>query len=81
MRLSEPFTDYDKAFYDFFMPKRLGKLSLEEVMKVLHHLAEHEQATEVTAMLRARPSRIETLNELTGGNPRALGLILVLTNK
>ena len=26
VRLSEPFTDYDKAFYDFFIPKRLGRL-------------------------------------------------------
>lgn len=29
VRLSEPFTDYDKAFYDFFIPKRLGKLDLK----------------------------------------------------
>ncbi|NNM83049.1 MAG: AAA family ATPase, partial [Burkholderiales bacterium] len=38
VRLSEPFTDYDKAFYDFFIPKRLGKLSLEEVRQVLDRL-------------------------------------------
>jgi energy-coupling factor transporter ATP-binding protein EcfA2 len=40
VRLSEPFTDYDKAFYDFFIPKRLGKLSIEEVRLVLDHLAD-----------------------------------------
>lgn len=78
VRLSEPFTDYDKAFYDFFIPKRLGKLSLAEVRQVLEHLADAQKAPEVKERLRERPSRIEALFELTGGNPRALGLIFDL---
>lgn len=78
VRLSEPFTDYDKAFYDFFIPKRLGKLSLEEMRQVLEHLAEAQGIPEVKQRLHERPSRIESLYELTGGNLRALLLIFEL---
>lgn len=78
VRLSEPFTDYDKAFYDFFLPKRLGKLGLAEVRQVLERLADAQGAPEVKERLRIRPSRVEALYELTGGNPRAVGLIFEL---
>ena len=78
VRLSEPFTDYDKAFYDFFIPKRLGKLGLAEVRLVLDRLADAQGVPEVKQRLQDRPSRIEALYELTGGNPRALGLIFEL---
>ena len=78
VRLSEPFTDYDKAFYDFFIPKRLGKLDLDEVHRVLEQLADAHGAPEVKERLHARPSRVGALYELTGGNPRALGLIFEL---
>ncbi len=78
VRLSEPFTDYDKAFYDFFIPKRLGKLALDEVLHVLERLADAQGVPEVKQRLQDRPSRIEALFELTGGNPRALGLIFEL---
>ena len=78
VRLSEPFVDYDKAFYDFFVPHRLGKLSLEEVERVLVGLADNLGAAEVKVRLRQRPGRVAALYELTGGNPRALGLIFDL---
>lgn len=78
VRLSDPFTHYDKAFYDFFLPKRLGKLRLEEVREVLERLADAQALPDVKQRLHARPGRIETLFELTGGNPRALGLIFEL---
>jgi tetratricopeptide (TPR) repeat protein len=78
VRLSEPFTDVDKAFYDFFIPKRLGKLSLAEVNQVLQTLADTRGLHEVGQRLQQHPGRIETLYELTGGNPRALGLIFEL---
>lgn len=76
--LAEPFTGYDKAFYDFFIPKRLGKLSLDEVRQVLGRLADAHGAPEIRTRLRERPGRIEALFELTGGNPRAFGLIFEL---
>lgn len=78
VRLSASFTSYDAAFYDFFLPKRLGKLSLDEVRDVLERLADAQALPEVKQRLHARPSRVETLFELTGGNPRALGLIFEL---
>ena len=78
VRLSEPFTDYDKAFYDFFIPKRLGRLELAEVRQVLEHLADRQGSPEIKARLKTRPSRIETLYDLTGGNTRAVGLIFTL---
>ena len=78
VRLSEPFTDYDKAFYDFFIPKRLAKLSLHEVRLVLDRLADAQGLPEVKQRLMEHPSRIEALYTLTGGNPRALGLIFEL---
>lgn len=78
VRLSAPFKDYDKAFYDFFLPKRLGKLSLEEARLVLDRLSEAQRLPDLQERLRARPGRIEALFELTGGNPRALGLIFEL---
>lgn len=78
VRLSAPFKDYDKAFYDFFLPKRLGRLSLDEARLVLDRLSEAQRLPDLQERLRARPGRIEALFELTGGNPRALGLIFEL---
>ncbi len=78
VRLSEPFTDYDKAFYDFFIPKRLGRLNLEQVRQVLERLADVQNEPELKERLNNRPSRLEALHDLTGGNPRALGLIFEL---
>ena len=79
VRLSEPFVGYEKAFYDFFTVKRLDKLSLPEVEEVLRRLAERrgllEEWDQRTA---ARQGRVQALYELTGGNPRALGLIFEL---
>lgn len=78
VRLSAPFKDYDKAFYDFFLPKRLGKLTLNEARLVLERLTDAQNIPDLKQRLRARPGRIEALFELTGGNPRALGLIFEL---
>lgn len=78
VRLSEPFTDYDKAFYDFFISQRLGRLTLEEARRVLERLADAQGVPEVKERLHARPGRIAALYELTGGNPRALGLFFEL---
>ena len=78
VRLSEPFVDVDKAFYDFFIPKRLVRLSLQEVNAVLARLADLRGLADIKQRLQQRPSRVEALYELTGGNPRALGLIFEL---
>ncbi len=78
VRLSEPFTGYDNAFYDFFIPKRLSKLGMAEVRQLLEQLADAQGEPEIKTRLNERPSRLETLYDLTGGNPRAIGLIFQL---
>jgi tetratricopeptide (TPR) repeat protein len=78
VRLSEPFTDSDKPFYDFFLPKRLATLSLPEVQKVLGRLAEGTGDREIVARIEQGAGRIRALHDLTGGNPRALGLVFEL---
>ncbi|MEI7607241.1 MAG: tetratricopeptide repeat protein [Rhodospirillaceae bacterium] len=82
VRLSEPFVGYEKAFYDFFTVKRLDKLSLPEVEEVLRRLAEGRGLLEEWEQRTAdRRGRIQALYELTGGNPRALGLIFELLSQ
>jgi Flp pilus assembly protein TadD len=77
-RLSEPLVGYDKAFFDFFIPHRLGKLSLEEVLDVFGHLARQHGDEALRERLRQRRGRVSALYEMTGGNPRALMLIFDL---
>lgn len=77
-RLSEPFVGYDKAFYDFFIPHRLGKLTLEEVRAVFDHLALHNGDESLRLRIRNHHGRVAALYEMTGGNPRALVLIFEL---
>jgi hypothetical protein len=45
---------------------------------VLEQLADRQGLPEAKARLGARPARIEALYDLTGGNPRAIGLIFEL---
>ena len=78
VRLSEPFTDYDKAFYDFFVPQRLGKLSLEDMQAVFDHLALRHDGEGLRERIRNQPGRLKALYDMTGGNPRALGLLFEL---
>jgi DNA-binding MarR family transcriptional regulator len=51
---------------------------LSEVRQVLNRLADAQNLPEVKQRLQDRPGRLQTLYELTGGNPRALGLIFEL---
>lgn len=78
VRLDGPFAGYDKAFYDFFAVRRLSSLSLEEVEAILARLAHAHGTPDWEARLRARRGRIQALHEMTGGNPRALGLLFDL---
>jgi tetratricopeptide (TPR) repeat protein/DNA-binding transcriptional ArsR family regulator len=78
VRLSEPLVGYDKAFFDFFVPHRLGKLSLDDVQLIFDHLAQRHGGPELQRRIRERPGRVRALYEMTGGNPRALGLIFEL---
>lgn len=77
-RISEPLIGYDKAFFDFFVPHRLGKLTLEEVQLVFDNLAMQHGDAALRERIRIRVGRVTALYELTGGNPRALVLIFDL---
>jgi tetratricopeptide (TPR) repeat protein len=81
VRLSEPFIGHDKAFYDFFLPKRLGKLDLEEVNQILRHLAEVHGEADLRRELDEHPGRIRALYDLTGANPRAIGIVFELVRQ
>ncbi|WP_027186499.1 tetratricopeptide repeat protein [Desulfovibrio inopinatus] len=78
LRLSGPFTSQDNAFYSFFLPHRLGKLSLDDAHNIFDHLARQCGDTTLHDRLRKQPGRIRALYELTGGNPRAIHLIFEL---
>jgi hypothetical protein len=81
VRLSAPFLGHDDAFYDYFIAQRLGKLSLEEVKEVFDHLACHHGGELLRERMRKRPGRMRALYEMTGGNPRALGLVFELLRR
>lgn len=81
VRLSAPFLGHDDAFYDYFIAQRLGKLSLEEVKEVFDHLARNHGGEPLRERMRKRPGRMRALYEMTGGNPRALGLVFELLRR
>ena len=81
VRLSTPFLGHDDAFYDYFVAQRLIKLSLEEVRSVFDHLARHYGDENLGERIRKRPGRLRALYEMTGGNPRALGLVFELLRR
>jgi tetratricopeptide (TPR) repeat protein len=78
VRLTEPFVQYDTAFYDFFVPSQLGRLSLADVNAMLAHLAKTSPADHVLTRLKKRRGRVRALYDLTGGNPRAVGMVFDL---
>jgi tetratricopeptide (TPR) repeat protein len=81
VRLSAPFLGHDDAFYDYFVAQRLGKLSLEEVRNVFDQLACNHGGEPLRERIRNRPGRMRALYEMTGGNPRALGLVFELLRR
>ena len=81
VRLSTPFLGHDDAFYDYFVAQRLGKLALEEVRNTFDHLARNYGDEDLRERIRKRPGRLRALYEMTGGNPRALGLVFSLLRR
>jgi len=69
-RLSEPLIGDEKAFYNFFMVHRLGKLTFVEMCAILAHLADRHDAPRVHRVLVGEKARLRTLYDLTGGNVR-----------
>lgn len=76
----ESVSDKEAAFYDFFQVTVLEKLSSLELTRCLAKLAKArgEEGKVVAAVIKDDPSRIRTLFNLTGGNPRTLTLLYML---
>ncbi|MCB1057460.1 MAG: hypothetical protein KDD11_18325 [Acidobacteria bacterium] len=66
---------YGEPFYDFFQIHELQGLDLEETRGVLRCYAGRWGNEEVTRILQEEPTRIKTLQTLTGGNPRTITLL------
>ena len=79
----EAFSDKDAAFYDFFQVTTLKKLSLNDLRMCLLRLSElrGESGCPVKKIVDEDPGRIQTLYDLTGGNPRTLVLLYLLLEK
>jgi|GEM_PF-1546346 len=67
--------EYERPFYDFFRIEGLKGLTAAEATDVLLRLSVVRNTPEVREMLATEPGRIETLRQLTGGNPRAIVMV------
>ena len=67
--------DIDLPFYDFFRIFRLERFDRDEMLAVLHKLAETRKDKHVLQTLSEQPERIDSLRILTGGNPRLIKMI------
>ena len=67
--------DIDLPFYDFFRIFRLERFDRDEMLAVLHKLAETRKDKHVLQTLSEQPERIDSLRVLTGGNPRLIKMI------
>jgi len=76
----EALSDKDAAFYDFFQVTLLKKLTPKELIRCLTKLAKlrGKEGEGVIQVLTSDSSRIKTIFNLTGGNPRTLTLLYML---
>jgi tetratricopeptide (TPR) repeat protein len=79
----EATTDPNGAFYDFFQVTVLERLGHQELLCCLRRLAEVRGAEggKVLSILSSDPGRVQTLYDLTGGNPRTLVLLYLLLER
>ncbi len=70
----------EAPFYDFFQIELLEKVTYTEMITCLRSLARERgaQGRKVLHLLDGDPARIQSLYDLTGGNPRTLVLLYLL---
>ncbi len=70
----------EAPFYDFFQIELLEKVTYTEMISCLRSLARERgvQGRKVLHLLDGDPARIQSLYDLTGGNPRTLVLLYLL---
>lgn len=78
LSLPESLGKYDSAFFDMFKARVLYSLTLEECREIYHTMARREDNTHVIGMIASHEGRLKTLHDLTGGNPRTVGLLYEL---
>lgn len=78
--LLEAVVKNEAPFFDFFQVHQLEKLSHQELLSCLRQigLKRGEAGAKVIKVLDGDPARIQTLYDLTGGNPRTLVLLYLL---
>ncbi|MBI5657338.1 MAG: tetratricopeptide repeat protein [Geobacter sp.] len=78
--LLEAATKVEAPFYDFFQVHQLEKLTHPELLSCLRRIAlkRAKPGNKVLKVLDSDPARIQTLYDLTGGNPRTLVLLYLL---
>ncbi|MDR3286975.1 MAG: ATP-binding protein [Prevotellaceae bacterium] len=77
--IKENVIDYKAPFYDFFQIQYLKKLNSKEFMELIRNLATVTQ-TDVLITPKEMP-RLQTLFQLTGGNPRTAVMLFKLLVK
>ncbi|MCY2965941.1 MAG: tetratricopeptide repeat protein, partial [Planctomycetota bacterium] len=70
--------DYSAAFYDQFKTHYLAPLTADDMRNLLRELAQAEGREDVARQVAHQSARVQTLHLLTGGNPRAVVLLLHL---
>jgi TPR repeat protein/Fe2+ or Zn2+ uptake regulation protein len=67
---------YSEPFYDFFKIIQLSGLTQQETFKLLLKIAQQSnEVHKIESLLRYRPTRVEALRRLTGGNPRMISYL------
>lgn len=70
--------DYAAAFYDHFKSHYLGPLTTDQMRELLLHFAAIADRPDVSRRIRNHPARMETLRQLSGGNPRTAATLFLL---
>ncbi|MDE0446252.1 MAG: tetratricopeptide repeat protein [Spirochaetaceae bacterium] len=65
---------YGEPLYEFFRVFKLKGVGQEEARKILETTGSPYRGPEAPELLRVEYGRLETIRQLTGGNPRLLGL-------
>ena len=71
--------DYKAPFYDFFQIMYLKKMSMEEFLELIQNLSKITQAN--ISITSAELPRLQSLIQLTGGNPRTSVMLFKLLVK
>lgn len=74
----EETNEYGAPFYDWFSFYPLKKLSFEELKSILINLAKLTEQENLIKEINEHQARLQTLHQLTGGNPRTTVMLFKL---